>query len=173
MTSSFTLDLILNDKRWEHVLPDRAQIAQNVTDRVYHETIVIPSAKPSRDRHWEISLLLTNDNEIRKLNKRYRKKNTPTNVLSFPACCAPLSVSGVDTPLILGDIIIALETLVCESAANGIPLEDHFSHLFAHGLLHLLGFNHAQETEALAMERLEGKILADMGIKNPYERSHI
>jgi len=106
----------------------------------------------------ELSLALADDAMVRNLNRDYRAKDKPTNVLSFPAPHGPL----------LGDVIIAWETLLREAEEEGITPADHLAHLTIHGLLHLLGYDHETDAEAVAMETLETAILAGLGIKDPH-----
>jgi probable rRNA maturation factor len=115
----------------------------------------------------EVSLVFTTDAGIRILNAQYRQQDRPTNVLSFPA--AQL-VHGRFGPL-LGDIVLARETIQREAAEQGVTVADHLTHLIVHGFLHLLGYDHEIESEALAMERLEIAILARLGIADPYAGS--
>lgn len=121
------------------------------------------------------SLLFTSDAEVHSLNREWRGKDKPTNVLSFPmltrAELLALGREGEDDapPELLGDIALALETCARESGEKGITLEDHAAHLIVHGLLHLAGHDHEASPEAAtAMEALEIKSLALMGIANPY-----
>lgn len=118
----------------------------------------------------EVSLLLTDDAAIQALNAAYRGQDRPTNVLSFPAW-APADLATPlppGAPLLLGDIALAYQTCAREAAAEGKPLSDHLAHLLVHGCLHLLGLDHAAEAEAVAMEQLETRILAELGIPDPY-----
>ncbi len=115
----------------------------------------------------EVSLVFTDDARVRVLNRQYRGKDKPTNVLSFPA--APL-YSGRLGPL-LGDIVMARETIVAESATQGLDFADHLTHLIIHGFLHLVGYDHETDGEAAVMERLETAILARLGIADPYAES--
>ena len=112
----------------------------------------------------ELSLLLTDDKRIRIVNRDWRGFDKATNVLSFPA--AP--PDRIATSPILGDIVIAYETVEREAQAEEKSLADHFSHLVIHGLLHLLGEDHETEAEALRMEGLEIAALARLGIADPY-----
>lgn len=113
-------------------------------------------------------LALTSDAEVALLNGRFRGKPVPTNVLSFPASPAPHSV---DRRAFLGDIVLARDTVFAEAAAAGIPPRHHLIHLVAHGLLHLLGFDHEQSGDAAEMEALEVEILAALAIPDPYAES--
>jgi len=111
----------------------------------------------------ELSVVLTDDTEQRELNREWRGKDKPTNVLSFPQIEPFGTVTGI-----LGDIVLARETLEREAAELGKPFADHFTHLIVHGFLHLLGYDHEVDTEALRMEGLETRILAALGIDDPY-----
>lgn len=113
----------------------------------------------------EVCVALSNDTQVAELNGSYRNKPAPTNVLSFPAA-SMLPIEG--EPRFLGDIVLALETLQREAADLGIPLEHHLQHLVVHGLLHLLGYDHQSEDEAQEMESLEIRVLARLGIPDPY-----
>jgi probable rRNA maturation factor len=106
--------------------------------------------------------VLTNDSAIRKLNRTWRGKNEPTNVLSFP------SDLQAGPYRLLGDVVIAYETLAREARAERKPFDHHLAHLAVHGFLHLCGYDHETDRQAAAMERLETAILARMGIPNPY-----
>ena len=125
---------------------------------------VIAAAKPRLMQDTELSLVFTDDAHVRELNRRYRKKDTATNVLSFPAARASPKSFG---PL-LGDLVFAAETIARESAAEGLSLDHHLTHLVIHGFLHLLGYDHENEAEAAVMEKLETAILARLGIADPY-----
>ena len=120
-----------------------------------------------------ISILLTDDAAIQVLNRTWRGKDSPTNVLSFPATetaegeVPRPEFAGV--PLELGDIALAYETCARESEAQGKRFADHVAHLVLHGVLHLLGYDHLNEDEAQRMEALEIRILAGLGIADPYE----
>lgn len=115
-----------------------------------------------------LSIALSNDASIAVLNGQYRGKPKPTNVLSFPAGPAGAGGGAANAPRYLGDLILAVETLQREAADEDIPVEHHFQHLVIHGTLHLLGYDHETDAEAEAMEALEIKILARLGITNPY-----
>lgn len=117
------------------------------------------------------SLLFTVDEEVQTLNREWRTKDKPTNVLSFPMLTRAelLALAPDGGPEMLGDIAMALETCTREAAERGLKLETHAAHLIVHGLLHLAGHDHEQgDTEAAAMEALEIKALAQMGIADPY-----
>jgi probable rRNA maturation factor len=111
----------------------------------------------------ELSLLFTDDAHMRALNRRHRNIDRATNVLSFPA---PVP-ADVRIGRFLGDIAIASETLRREAPSRGLTIEAHLAHLLLHGFLHILGYDHEDEAEASAMERLETGILGELGIADP------
>lgn len=119
----------------------------------------------------EVSVRLTDDEEVHRLNLDYRDKDKPTNILSFPML-APADVAHSlqqqQADLLLGDLALAFETSAREAEEKAISLADHVTHLLVHGTLHLLGHDHQTDAEADAMEALETRILAGMGIANPY-----
>ena len=119
-------------------------------------------------RQLDVCLVLADDDTVRALNRDYRGKDKPTNVLSFPAPAAPRRAAGYDGPCFLGDIVIAAETLAREAADDGIAPAHHFQHLVIHGLLHLLGHDHETDVEAVVMEALEVRALASLGVPSPY-----
>lgn len=115
----------------------------------------------------EVSIRLTDDAEVRELNRRYRGQDKPTNVLSFPGD-DPFLPGTSGQPRLLGDIVVACETLAGEAATAGKPVAAHLSHLVVHGVLHLLGHDHLEDDEALVMERLETAVMAGLGYPDPY-----
>ncbi|WP_411339178.1 rRNA maturation RNase YbeY [Sphingopyxis sp. J-6] len=119
----------------------------------------------------EIAVRLTNDAEVHALNRDFRGKDKPTNVLSFPQVQDDLLeglANSDDGEILLGDIVLARETCAREAEEKGIPLVDHATHLIVHGTLHLVGYDHMDDASAAAMEALEVKALASLGIANPY-----
>ncbi|UXN71317.1 rRNA maturation RNase YbeY [Devosia neptuniae] len=120
-------------------------------------------AKPKIKGAAELSILLTNDEEQHELNQQWRGKDSSTNVLSFPQIEPFGPVVGI-----LGDITLARETLEREATEQDTSLSDHFTHLVVHGFLHILGYDHLTDAEALQMESLETQILAALGIDDPY-----
>jgi probable rRNA maturation factor len=113
----------------------------------------------------ELAIVLTDDSRIRALNQTWRGLDKPTNVLSFPTEAGG-AANGV--PALLGDIVIAYETVKREALAQDTPFLHHLAHLAVHGFLHLHGYDHEAEDEAETMERLERQILARLGIPDPY-----
>ncbi len=116
----------------------------------------------------EVTIRLVDREEGAALNERYRKGSGPTNVLSFPN--EPDSSEHNES---LGDIAICAELVDEEAVEQGIPPKNHWAHLTVHGILHLLGFDHGNEADAIMMENLEVQILQDLGIENPYEEPDI
>jgi probable rRNA maturation factor len=114
----------------------------------------------------EVGLVLADDATLGRLNRQYRGVEGPTNVLSFSASeGSALESSG---PLLLGDVVLAYETVRRESEEQGKRFSDHLCHLVVHGVLHLLGYEHGTEAQASAMERLEVAALAGLGVSDPY-----
>ena len=120
----------------------------------------------------EISVRLTSDEEVHALNRQYRHKDQPTNVLSFPMVQSDLidtvSQNSDDGELLLGDIVLAHGVCTREAADKGVDVTEHATHLLVHGTLHLLGYDHMRDDEAEAMEEIERQALASLGLANPY-----
>ena len=119
----------------------------------------------------EIAVRLTDDIEVQALNRDFRGKDKPTNVLSFPQVQDDLLESlanSDDGEILLGDIVLARETCMREAEEKGVSVVDHATHLIIHGTLHLVGYDHMDDASATAMEALEVKALASLGIANPY-----
>ncbi len=138
------------------------------------EAAIAESAYPALvdcERAVEVSVTLTGNEEVRALNARWRGKDKPTNVLSFPmADERDLSRANLSGPeLLLGDIILAHGVCSAEADNKGVSIEDHATHLVVHGTLHLLGFDHQEDGEAADMEAREVRALGRLGIANPYE----
>lgn len=138
------------------------------------EAAVAESAFPelaTSPRPVELSVRLAGDEQVRALNAEWRGKDKPTNVLSFPmAQPDELKQTNVaEQELLLGDIILARGVCETEAADKGVPLEDHAAHLLVHGTLHLLGYDHHDDSAAAEMEAREVRALARLGIANPYE----
>jgi probable rRNA maturation factor len=117
----------------------------------------------------EVSVRVVDTEEIQNLNREYRGKDQPTNVLSFPA--GPVAGLPPDAPVPLGDIVVCATVIRDEAAEQGKAVGDHWAHLLIHGTLHLLGYDHEADTEAAQMEALETHILARHGLADPYGAS--
>lgn len=127
---------------------------------------------PLANTRLETSILFTTDEEVHSLNREWRDRDKPTNVLSFPMLARDelLALTQDGPPVMLGDIALAYETCAREADEKGISIEHHAAHLIVHGLLHCAGYDHAiSDQDADEMEALEIAILAKMGIKDPYE----
>jgi len=154
------IDIAIESPSWAAVADLEALVRRSVDAAA--ETVALDAPEGS-----ELSVLFCDDAMIRQLNKDWRGKDKATNVLSFPA----LQPEGTDGPRLLGDIALAFETTQREAAAEGKPLEEHVAHLLVHGFLHLLDHDHETTAEAEAMEQLETRILARLGIADPYAGS--
>lgn len=143
---------------WEDIASRAAEAAAKVAPELAHENLLV-------------SVVLADDDEVHALNKQWRAKDKPTNVLSFPMIerADLLELAADGPPEMLGDIALAHETCAREAAEKNVPLEHHAAHLIIHGLLHLAGHDHEiSASDAEAMEALEVLALAQMGIANPY-----
>ncbi|UVK43524.1 rRNA maturation RNase YbeY [Mesorhizobium sp. AR07] len=140
--------------------PDEASLT-----RLVDRAVAAAFAETGVTGRSELSLVFSDDAHIRTLNAGWRGKDKPTNVLSFPAF--PL-VQGGPLPPMLGDIVLAAETVAREAALENKPVENHITHLVIHGLLHLLGYDHETDAEAEAMEAIERAALARLAIPDPY-----
>lgn len=150
------IDISVEAGEW----PSAEWISQ-VSSRALCATVPhLPQALPEGA---EVSLVFTNDDHVQALNRQWRDQDKPTNVLSFAAN----EGSGPVTPL-LGDVILAFETVTREAEAQNKTFEDHLTHLLIHGFLHLLGYDHIDGDEAEKMEMLETLVLASLGIADPY-----
>jgi probable rRNA maturation factor len=120
----------------------------------------------------EVAVRLTSDEEVRTLNRQYRDKDKPTNVLSFPMVQTDLletvTQNSDDGEVILGDIVLAHGVCAAEAIEREVSVEDHATHLIVHGVLHLLGYDHMGDAEAEAMEEMERAALDQLGLHDPY-----
>ncbi|AMM85103.1 rRNA maturation RNase YbeY [Martelella sp. AD-3] len=124
--------------------------------------------QPFPDSPAELSLVFADDATIREINAEWRNKDSATNVLSFPAF--PVTPGEMPGPM-LGDIVIAHETVAREAETLDKSFDDHLTHLLVHGFLHLLGYDHMENEEAEVMEGLETRILATLDLSDPYQGS--
>ena len=183
MAARAVIDISDPAPQWRKTLPD----AVEVTERAARAALaaVAPPTAPSlraqrsnlqararllrrsapRNDDVELSVTLADDATVHALNRRWRGRDAPTNVLSFASGERPL----------LGDVVLAYETVAREAAEQGKNLADHLAHLVTHGVLHLLGFDHEAPHEADEMEALERRALAGIGVADPYrdeDRAH-
>jgi probable rRNA maturation factor len=172
------LDIIVDSPLWKAQRGIKAVLQRAICE----------AASMAATTGGELAIVLTDDSAIRALNRDWRGKDQPTNVLSFPANAPSRSLpgkrgsvrapsrslpgkrarEGVGRVRLLGDIVIAYETMAREAAAEHLPFRHHLAHLAVHGFLHLVGHDHAADTEAEAMEALEIAVLARLKVPNPY-----
>ncbi|MBL4614926.1 MAG: rRNA maturation RNase YbeY [Magnetovibrio sp.] len=162
---TLVIDVCVQAGSWAEALPGYEAIAQRAVMAAVAQCAIAKAAHCDDGAQWEVSVLLSDDAHVRVLNREWRGKDKPTNVLSFPGGDDdPLP----DQPLMLGDIAVALETTQREAGEQEITLADYFSHLLVHGMLHLLGFDHETDPQADEMEPLEIEVLDGLGIASPY-----
>jgi probable rRNA maturation factor len=157
-----------SDEDWD------SSIGWEALGRRAAEAAVDESAFPqlaTSERKVELSLRLTSDREVQALNRQWRGKDKPTNVLSFPMADEAdfRDTKLARRELLLGDIVLARGVCVAEAADKGISVEDHATHLIVHGTLHLLGYDHHDDGDAVDMEAREIRALRRLGVANPYE----
>ena len=169
-SSRIRIEIVTLDPHWPESLAGCARIAR----RAAAAALDLAAADLLPAGTAELSLVLAGDDQVRALNRDYRGQDKPTNVLSFPNMEAPGESPWADAggdrrgPSLLGDIVVARETLLREAQAQQKHAQDHLSHLVVHGVLHLLGYNHADDGEADEMEGCEIRILQSLGIADPY-----
>ena len=152
--SRLYVDLVITDPAWSMLPLDLTALS----------TAAVQAAMATTAHDFgEVVVALGNDDWIQALNASYRDQDTPTNVLAFPADAHRQSLG------LPGDLALARETIIAEAVAADNALADHLTHLFVHGCLHLLGHDHIQADEAAHMESLEVRVLADLGIDDPYQ----
>jgi probable rRNA maturation factor len=151
---SFSLDLQIADPRWRRTRGLAARMTQAAE---------LALKRGGAPRKAALTILLAGDAQLRALNHDFRGKNKPTNVLSFPA--------PPNADRYLGDVALAFGVTEKEARVSGKRLADHAAHLVVHGVLHLLGFDHVTPKKAREMEPLETRILAGLGIADPYEKA--
>lgn len=144
---------------WEALANRAAEAAAHVAPELAHDNLIV-------------SLVFADNEEVHGLNLQWRAKDKPTNVLSFPMLSREdvlLAASNTGAPGMLGDLILARGVCAAEAAEKGIAMHDHATHLIVHGLLHLAGYDHETgEADAVAMEAMETKALALLGLPDPY-----
>jgi probable rRNA maturation factor len=147
------IDVEVEDEAWSDALPD----VEMVVERAAQAAL---DALPPTERDGAVAILLADDDSVADLNRRFRGKPTPTNVLSFPAAQSAYPH--------LGDVALAYGVCAGEAEAQGKRLADHLTHLVVHGVLHLLGYDHETEADAEVMEQMECEILRRFGVADPY-----
>lgn len=174
------ISLLIEDEKWLSVLGKDAEAQiQRVCVLTLSRAPILNDLLVGEREQLGQSVVLTNDTALRELNKQFRTKDMPTNVLSFPAyesigALRMALAEPQDSPMLedagyLGDMILARETIEAEANEQDKDVKDHFYHMLVHGTLHLLGYDHIDEQEAYEMEALEISILKELSIANPYE----
>ena len=152
------IEILVDSARWS----GRRGVQPLLRRAIAGASAALPAKSARSTSGAEVAIVLTNDSAIRKLNRTWRGKNKPTNVLSFPAD------SQAGPHPLLGDVVIAYETLAREARAERKPFDHHLAHLAVHGFLHLIGYDHENDADAEEMEALEQDVLAQLGIPDPY-----
>ena len=157
------LDIAVIDEGWNARLDFERAVEAAVAATPFVNLATSPAS-------IEIAIRLTSDTEVHALNLKWRDKDQPTNVLSFPMCDADelATLEEAQGEVMLGDIVLAQGVCTREAEEKRIPLEAHATHLIVHGVLHLLGYDHMGDEEALAMESLERRVLAGLDLHDPY-----
>jgi probable rRNA maturation factor len=165
MNLACTIDVTLACAGWTRLCPRAESLARGAAE------LALERGMTALGLAWqgtvELGITLADDANQRQLNRDYRGLDAPTNVLAFPAWEAGIRLSR-GLPVLLGDVVLALETVAQEAAEQQKPLPDHLVHLTVHGVLHLLGYDHLTQAEAATMEALERSILAVLGVPDPY-----
>jgi probable rRNA maturation factor len=150
-----SIDILIESALWDGEPEHQAILRQAIA----------AAAREASSKPAELAIVLTDDSAIRALNRKWRGRDEPTNVLSFPAAVPGTAAAKAAH---LGDIVIAFETSAREASCEGKPFAQHLAHLAVHGYLHLLGFDHETDAQAVVMERLEAEILSQLGVPNPH-----
>lgn len=156
------IKISINDDRWSCV----AASSEDKVREIFEVSLSHTDFCDNQDK-FEISLFFTYDYIIQKFNLRYRDKNSPTNVLSFPLFSRDEIMGGNDT-MALGDIMLGYDTIEKQTQEYGISMEEHTTHLLIHGFLHLLGFDHSTQESALKMEAIEEASMIKLGYNSKY-----
>lgn len=154
----FVLDVQINAPAWRKRIPGVERLCANAA-----KAALLASGRKIPTGGWIATLLLATDAMVEELNHQFRGRKKPTNVLSFPS-----RSKTEGTRIYIGDIVIAYNVTATEARTERKHLADHLAHLTAHGLLHLLGFDHEEAQQAERMEKIEIKALKKLGISNPY-----
>ena len=152
----------LRDSAWSTALPEAAAVARRAAAAALE-------AAPGLPAHVELGVVLADDAFVRTLNRDYRGQDRATDVLSFPVHEPPrLNAPEAEMPLMLGDVVLARETVERDSESAGVGLADRVSHLVIHGVLHLLGHDHDEPDAERQMRALESRTLLALGLSDPY-----
>jgi probable rRNA maturation factor len=165
MNLACTIDVTLACAGWTRLCPRAESLARSAAE------LTLARGTTALGLVWqgtvELGITLADDANQQQLNRDYRGLDAPTNVLALPVWEAGTRLPP-DAPVLLGDVVLAVETVAQESAEQRKPVADHLLHLTVHGVLHLLGYDHLTPAEAATMESLESSILAELGVPDPY-----
>ena len=143
------LDFLVLEKKWNETLPTFKKVIKKASSHVFDEM------KQFKNKDYEISFLMVNNNYIKELNANYRSKDSATNVLSFPM----MDDNSLKHENILGDIVISIDKILSESLEQKIGINEYLSKISIHGILHLLGYDHVSDNDYMVMNQLEEKII--------------
>ena len=165
MNPACTIEVALPCAGWTGLCPTAESLTRGAAE------LALARATRELGLMWqgtvEFGITLSDAAGQRQLNRDYRGQDEPTNVLAFPVWEAGTRLPPA-APVLLGDVVLALETVAQEAAEQEKPIGDHLVHLTVHGVLHLLGYDHLTQAEAATMESLERSILAELGVPDPY-----
>jgi len=165
-------DVSVTTQQWIKALPNAINLCKAAAETSFSAALVndnkLLDFQGLGRRNIELSVLITDDAEMTRLNHKYRGKSETTNVLSFSALDEVDTIHNGCGPVSLGDVAVAFETVASEATSAGKSLGHHLTHLIVHGVLHLLGYDHRTDVEADSMERLEVEILGRLDVPDPY-----
>ena len=159
-SNKLSISVRVDERRWRELSID----VRDLCDRAVKASFVVAGQGP----YGEVSVLLTNDSAMSEFNSRYRGREGPANVLSFPVHLGSAHSRVEVEPVLWGDIAISFDRVKHEAKCEAKPIRDHTAHLVVHGTLHLLGFDHKEVMDAASMKGLEVSSLARLGISDPY-----
>ena len=164
MNCKIEVDVLVNYEKWFDEFPDIENLVNDNSNKILKLTDIVNNSK-----YLELSVVLCDDNFIQDLNRNYRNSDKPTNVLSFEAdSLIAGNYKNCQSDLILGDVIISLDTIKKEAIDQNKILKNHLIHMLTHGILHLMGYDHIDDKDAIQMEGLEVEILRNFSISSPY-----
>ena len=164
------VEIVAEQSDWEKGAWDGVQAdIRHAAIAAFHTGIGARNDMSAPEADIEISIRLTDDKEMRNLNAQWRSIDRPTNVLSFPNWDAVSEPFNGEVVILLGDVVLARQTIEAEADEANLSPVNHVKHLVVHGVLHLLGFDHETEEEADIMESLEVKVLSNIGVASPYK----
>ncbi len=168
--NKFDVFVEVDDERWIKKIPDIEDVVI-ICQKVTVECVKNSVSFLKENKNFSVNLSLSNDQEVCLLNKEFRGKNMPTNVLSFANLDGDdfNQILKIENNIELGDVIVAFETVQQQAEEIGVSLKEHFCHLWVHGLLHVLGYDHIKEQDRIEMEAKEIEILEKLGFENPYK----